>query len=170
MDGMEIERKFLVRDDSYKALARASVRICQGYLALNERCSVRVRRKDDKAYITVKSKAVRGSFSRYEFEQEVPVSEAEQLLALCMPGKIEKTRWLVPLEGGLTCEVDEFDGLNKGLVVAEIELESEQQDYPRPPFLGEEVTFDRRYFNSYLAQRPFCMWDNTTAEGEKEGI
>lgn len=170
MNGLEIERKFLVKDDSYKALARASVRICQGYLALNGRCSVRVRRRDDKAFITVKSKALRGSFSRYEFEQEVPVAEAEQLLALCMPDKIEKTRWLVPLDGGLVCEVDEFDGLNKGLVLAEIELQSEQQEYPRPDFLGEEVTFDSRYFNSYLAQCPFCTWNLTDAElpgGEK---
>jgi CYTH domain-containing protein len=164
MDGMEIERKFLVRDESYKTLASASVRICQGYLALNERCSVRVRRKDDKAYMTVKSKAVRGSFSRYEFEQEIPVAEAEQLLALCMPGKIEKTRWLVPLDGGLVCEVDEFDGMNKGLVMAEIELQSEQQEYPRPAFLGQEVTFDRRYFNSYLAQRPYMTWETDEDE------
>lgn len=161
---MEIERKFLVRDESYKTLASASVRICQGYLALNERCSVRVRRKDDKAYMTVKSKAVRGSFSRYEFEQEIPVAEAEQLLALCMPGKIEKTRWLVPLDGGLVCEVDEFDGMNKGLVMAEIELQSEQQEYPRPAFLGQEVTFDRRYFNSYLAQRPYMTWETDEDE------
>ena len=157
---MEIERKFLVRNDSYKALASSCVHICQGYLALNERCSVRIRKWDDKAYMTVKSKAVRGSFSRYEFEQEIPVSEAEQLLALCMPGKIEKTRWLVPLDEGLVCEVDEFEGMNKGLVVAEIELQSEQQGYPHPAFLGQDVTFDRRYFNSYLSQCPYLTWND----------
>ena len=157
---MEIERKFLVTDDSYKALATRSVRICQGYLTLNERCSVRVRIWDDKGFLTIKSKAIRGSFSRYEFEKEIAPEEAEQLLALALPGKVEKTRWLVPLEGGLVCEVDEFHGVNSGLVVAEIELQSEQQTYPKPAFLGAEVTFDSRYFNSYLSPHPYQTWTN----------
>jgi CYTH domain-containing protein len=155
---MEIERKFLVLNNDYKRLATDSVRICQGYLALNERCSVRVRLRDTKGYITIKSKAVKGSFSRYEFEKEIDATQAEQLLALCMPGKIDKRRWLVPIGDGLTCEVDEFFGLNEGLVLAEIELKSEQQTYNRPSFLGEEVTFDHRYFNSYLSQMPYQLW------------
>lgn len=155
---IEIERKFLVVNGSYKSLSTKQIRICQGYLALNDRCSVRVRQWDDKAFLTIKSKAVAGSFSRFEFEYEVPYSDAEQLLALCLPGKIEKTRWIIPLNDQLTCEVDEFDGLNKGLVLAEIELQSEQQSYPKPDFLGQEVTRDHRYFNSYLSQMPYALW------------
>ena len=158
MKNLEIERKFIVTDNSYKKLATSSVEICQGYLALTDRCSVRVRTYGDKAYMTVKSKAVKGSFSRYEFEQEVPYEQAEQLLALCYPGKIEKRRWIVPLKEGLICEVDEFEGNNKGLTIAEIELKNENQEYEHPAFLGEEVTFDRRYFNSYLSQHPFLSW------------
>ncbi|MBQ7192026.1 MAG: CYTH domain-containing protein [Paludibacteraceae bacterium] len=155
---IEIERKFLVKDDSYQQSATRSILIEQGYLALNERCSVRVRLWDDKGFITIKSKAVRGSFSRYEFEKEIPASEAEQLLALAMPGKIQKRRWIVPIDNNLTCEVDEFFGENKGLVLAEIELESEQQTFIMPSFISEEVTFDPRYFNSYLCQKPYSTW------------
>ncbi len=158
MNNIEIERKFLVKDESYKLRATSSVVICQGYLALTDRCSVRVRTFGEKAYMTVKSKTVKGSFSRYEFEQEVPYEEAEQLLALCLPGKIEKRRWFVPLADGLVCEVDEFSGNNKGLTIAEIELASESQQYECPSFLGEEVTFDKRYFNSYLSQHPYLSW------------
>ena len=159
MGNIEIERKFLVNDDSYKQAAVSCVEISQGYLSLNERCSVRVRTWNDKAYITIKSKTLKGSFSRYEFEQEIPLDDARQLLALAMPGIIEKKRWIVPLNKQLVCEVDEFFGLNKGLLLAEIELQSEQQSYPTPAFLGQEVTFDKRYFNSYLSQHPYCLWN-----------
>ena len=155
---MEIERKFLVLDDSYKTLATSHVRICQGYLTLNERCSVRVRLWDKQGFLTIKSKPIRGSFAHYEFEKEITATEAEELLALALPGKVEKTRWLVPLEDGLTCEVDEFAGNNAGLVMAEIELQREDQPYMRPAFLGEEVTHDPRYLNSYLSQHPYCTW------------
>lgn len=158
MKDIEIERKFLVVSGSYKQKATESITIRQGYLALNERCSVRVRTWNDKAYLTIKSKAVKGSFSRYEFEKEISVAEAEALLALAMSGKIEKTRWIVPLQDGLVCEVDEFKGLNSGLVMAEVELQREDQDFQKPDFIGKEVTFDKRYFNSYLSQCPYCMW------------
>ena len=158
MGHQEIERKFLVCDDSYKQLATACIPISQGYLSLNERCSVRVRRWGDKGYITVKSHVVINRFSRYEWEKEIPAEEADQLLALCLPGKIEKKRWLVPIDDSLTCEVDEFFGLNEGLVMAEIELQSEDQPYDKPAFLGEEVTGDSRYFNSYLIGHPYLTW------------
>ena len=161
MGHQEIERKFLVRDDTYKQLATSSIPISQGYLSLNERCSVRVRRWGDKGFITVKSHVVVNRFSRYEWEKEIPAAEADELLALCLPGKIEKTRWLVPLGDTLTCEVDEFFGLNQGLVMAEIELKSEDQAYPRPNFLAEEVTGDPRYFNSYLIAHPYFTWKET---------
>ena len=161
MGHQEIERKFLVRDDTYKQLATSSIPISQGYLSLNERCSVRVRRWGDKGFITVKSHVVVNRFSRYEWEKEIPAAEADELLALCLPGKIEKTRWLVPLSDTLTCEVDEFFGLNQGLVMAEIELKSEDQAYPRPDFLAEEVTGDPRYFNSYLIAHPYLTWKET---------
>ena len=161
MGHQEIERKFLVRDDTYKQLATSSIPISQGYLSLNERCSVRVRRWGDKGFITVKSHVVVNRFSRYEWEKEIPAAEADELLALCLPGKIEKTRWLVPLGDTLTCEVDEFFGLNQGLVMAEIQLKSEDQAYPRPNFLAEEVTGDPRYFNSYLIAHPYFTWKET---------
>lgn len=158
MAKIEIERKFLVLDDSYKQMSTSHVHIRQGYLTLNERCSVRVRTWDDCGYLTIKSKAIRGSFSRYEFEKQISLEEAEQLLTLALPGQVDKVRWMVPLEDGLTCEVDEFAGENEGLVMAEIELQKEDQAYLKPAFLGEEVTFDSRYFNSYLSQHPYKTW------------
>ena len=107
-----------------------------------------------------------GALKQYYAKSEKPVwydrqgvsDDADQLLALCLPGKIEKTRYLVPMTDGLICEVDVFDGLNNGLVLAEIELRSEEQTFTPPPFIGQEVTSDKRYFNSYLSQHPFCTW------------
>lgn len=158
MGHQEIERKFLVLNDSYKQLAIDYIPISQGYLSLNERCSVRVRKWGDKGYITVKSHIVINRFSRYEWEKEIPEQEADELLALCLPGKIEKIRRLVPMENGLICEVDEFFGLNEGLVMAEIELQSEDQPFNKPAFLGKEVTGDPRFFNSYLISHPYITW------------
>lgn len=157
-NNLEIERKYLVLDDSYKALATDHILIRQGYLSLNERCSVRIRQWNDTGFITIKSHAIRGTFSRYEFEKEISAAEVNELFALALPGCIEKTRWLVPLENGLVCEVDEFAGENAGLVIAEVELGSESQTFTHPAFLGEEVTFDPRYFNSYLSQHPYSTW------------
>lgn len=154
---IEIERKFLVRDDSYKALATHHVRIRQGYLSLGDNCSVRVRRWDDRGYITIKSRPVKGSFSRYEFEKEITAAEADELLRLALPGQIDKIRWIVPVEN-FVFEVDEFMGENAGLVVAEVELESENQSYPHPAFIKEEVTHDSRYLNSQLSLHPYSTW------------
>jgi len=158
INNIEIERKFLVLNDSYKNLANRKVRIQQGYLCLTPLCSVRVRRWDNQAFLTIKSKANQNGFSRYELEKEISVQEAEELFKLTLTGTIDKWRWLVPLEGGLVCEVDEFLGENEGLVMAEVELESEQMDFPHPPFLGQEVTHDGRYYNSYLSQHPYQTW------------
>lgn len=159
INNMEIERKFLVRDNTYRQMARQKVHIRQAYLALGENCSVRIRQWDEQAFLTIKSRPVKGSFSRYEFEKEVPLAEAQQLFLLALPGGIDKYRYIVPTEiPDLVFEVDEFLGDNEGLVVAEIELTSESQAYPYPSFLGEEVTFDPRYLNSYLSSHPYKDW------------
>lgn len=158
-NNMEIERKFLVVNDAYRQMATRRVHIRQAYLSLGENCSVRIRQWDDQAFLTIKSRPIKGSFSRYEFEKEVPVEEALQLFELALPGGIDKYRYIVPVDdSGLVFEVDEFMGDNEGLVVAEIELASESQSYPRPSFLGEEVTFDPRYLNSYLSSHPYKDW------------
>ena len=158
INNIEIERKFLVKDASYKALATRSVRIQQGYLCLNTNCSVRVRRWDTQAFLTIKSKANHYGFSRYEFEKEISLQEADELFRIALPGVIDKVRWLVPLAQGLTCEVDEFLGENAGLVMAEVELPSEEMAFEHPLFLGDEVTMDKRYYNSYLSQYPYQTW------------
>lgn len=158
INNIEIERKFLVNDSSYKTLATGQVRITQGYLCLNPNCSVRVRRWNEQAFLTIKSKAQANGFSRYEFEKEITPQEAEELFQLALPGTIDKVRWLVPIENGLTCEVDEFMGENEGLVMAEVELPSEDMLFTHPAFLGKEVTGDVRYYNSYLSQHPFKTW------------
>ena len=158
ISNQEIERKFRVKDDSYKALSTGHVRIRQGYLALNERCSVRVRLWDDQGYITIKGKAAAGHLARFEWEKPIPKEDAEALLNLAVSGFIDKIRWLVPLTETLTCEVDEFLGANQGLVLAEIELPDEHADYPTPAFLGEEVSHDPRFFNSYLSRVPYTTW------------
>jgi len=139
-------------------MATGKVRIQQGYLCLNPNCTIRVRRWDDQAFLTIKSKANQNGFSRYEFEKEISLHEAEELFKLALPGTIDKWRWLVPMEGELTCEVDEFLGENKGLVMAEVELPSEDTQFAHPAFLGDEVTTDSRYYNSYLSQHPFTTW------------
>jgi len=158
INNIEIERKFLVKDESYKAMASGKVRIQQGYLSLSHNCNVRIRRWDNQAFLTIKSKSNPNGFSRYEFEKEISLQEVEELFKLALPGTIDKWRWLVPLEGGLTCEVDEFLGDNEGLVMAEVELPSEDTQFPHPAFLGQEVTTDPRYYNSYLSQNPYQTW------------
>jgi len=162
INNIEIERKYLVLDRSYQALATSRVHIRQGYLCLQPNCSVRVRLWDDRGYLTIKSKANQNGFSRYEWEKEISAQEANELFALALPGRVDKYRWMVPIlstEGEpLTCEVDEFMGENEGLVMAEVELSSETQTFVAPAFLGEEVTRDRRYYNSYLSQHPYSTW------------
>lgn len=154
---LEIERKFLVTDDSYKTMAFHSDRIAQGYLCREGGNSARVRVRGDKGYLTIKGPSMDGGLSRFEWEKEIPESEAWELLKLCHGGIIDKTRHLVKC-GNHTFEVDEFHGDNDGLVVAEVELESADETFERPPFLGKEVTGDKRYYNSSLTRFPFKCW------------
>ena len=157
MSGMEIERKFLVRDSSYKQLAHNSSHIRQGYIWSGHGRTVRVRLRDDEGYLTIKGPSLDGGLSRYEFEKAISREEAEQLMRLCEPGIIDKTRYLVS-SGQHTFEVDEFHGDNDGLVMAEVELKAPDEPYQKPPFIAEEVTGDRRYYNSHLRMHPYCLW------------
>lgn len=157
MAGLEIERKFLVKGDGYKQLAFDSSRIKQGYICSERGRTVRVRIRDSRGYLTIKGPSENGGLSRYEFEKEITLDEATQLMALCEPGIIDKRRYLVK-SGSHTFEVDEFYGENEGLVMAEVELGSEDESYEKPDFIGEEVTGDRRYYNSQLRRNPFSDW------------
>ena len=154
---VEIERKFLVQGD-YKSLAVSHSRIRQGYICSSRGRTVRVRLRDDQGYLTIKGPSLNGGLSRYEFEKEISVDEALSLLCLCELGMVDKIRWLVPV-GKHVFEVDEFFGDNEGLVVAEVELAEETEDFERPAFLGMEVTGDRRYYNSSLRANPYKKWD-----------
>lgn len=154
---LEIERKFLVLDDSYKHEAFDSSHIQQGYICSERGRTVRIRIRNERAYITIKGPSPNGGLSRYEFEQEIPLADAEQLMRLCEPGIIDKTRWLVK-SGEHTFEVDEFHGDNDGLVMAEVELSAEDEAFVKPPFIGQEVTGDRRYYNSQLRRNPYRNW------------
>ena len=157
MAGLEIERKFLVKGDGYKQLAFDSSRIKQGYICSERGRTVRVRIRDSHGYLTIKGPSENGGLSRYEFEKEITLEEATQLMALCEPGIIDKRRYLVK-SGSHIFEVDEFYGENEGLVMAEVELGSEDESYEKPDFIGEEVTGDRRYYNSQLRRNPFSVW------------
>ncbi len=152
----EIERKFLVKGD-YKSSTKKETRITQGYLSSVPERTVRVRIKGDKGFITIKGIGNASGASRYEWEKEIPVSEVKELLELCEPGIIDKTRFLVDA-GKHTFEVDEFYGDNEGLTVAEVELSDENEDFIKPEWLGEEVTGDARYFNSMLMKNPYKKW------------
>jgi CYTH domain-containing protein len=160
MSGLEIERKFLVCDDSYKRQAISHSRIKQGYICSGHGRTVRVRRRDNCGFLTIKGPSVDGGLSRYEFEKEITLDEAEQLFKLCEPGIIDKTRYLVP-SGSHTFEVDEFYGDNEGLVMAEVELSFPDEPYQKPDFIGKEVTGDRRFYNSHLRQFPYCLWKDS---------
>lgn len=148
---LEIERKFLVLDDSFKHEAFSKSHIVQGYICSERGRTVRVRIRDERAYLTIKGPSENGGLSRYEFELEIPLEDGKQMMQLCEPGIIDKTRWLVK-SGNHTFEVDEFHGANEGLVVAEVELAYEDEPYKKPYFIGKEVTGDRRYYNSQLAK------------------
>lgn len=154
---LEIERKFLVKDDSYKTMAYSSSRIAQGYICSGRGRTVRVRIRDEKGYLTIKGPADSKGLGRYEWEKEIPLEEAQELMKLCEPGMIDKTRYLVSV-GEHVFEVDEFYGENEGLVVAEVELVSEYESYEKPDFVGEEVTGDVKYYNSFLMKKPFKHW------------
>ena len=152
----ETERKFLVKSDAFRQEAVASHRIKQGYIARDNGNSVRVRILDGKGILTVKGPSADG-MSRSEWEIEIPLADAEALLKLCHGGIIDKTRHIIP-SSGKVFEVDEFNGENEGLVMAEIELESAEQPFAKPEWLGEEVTGDRHYYNSYLSLHPYRAW------------
>ncbi len=163
MSGMEIERKFMVRGNSYRQLAYASDRIKQGYICSGHGRTVRVRLRGGRGYLTIKGPSLDGGLSRYEFEKEITPDEAEQLFRLCEPGIIDKTRYLVK-SGQHTFEVDEFYGENEGLVMAEVELSAPDEPYEKPVFIGKEVTGDRRFYNSHLRVNPFSAWGKTLSE------
>ncbi len=156
--GYEIERKFLVKGDC-KQLSFGCYAIRQGYLSLSPTVAVRVRVKGDKGFITVKSARVSGKIKRSEWEYEVPLAEAEEMLQLCGDAVIDKTRYLINA-GNHLFEVDEFYGDNEGLLVAEVELEDEDEPFEKPDWLGEEVTGDVRYYNSFLSAHPYKEWKN----------
>ena len=154
---LEIERKFLVTG-RFKELSFKSYRIVQGYLSTESGRTVRVRLRDGQGFLTIKGAVKEGGFSRYEWEKEIPAEDAGDLLNLCMGSVIDKTRYLVKGPDGHVFEIDEFHGDNDGLVIAEVELGSESEDFVRPDWLGEEVTGDRRYYNSMLLNNPFKNW------------
>jgi len=157
MAALEIERKFLVVGDAYKRQAYASSYIKQGYICSERGRTVRVRLRGDCGYLTIKGPSTDNGLSRYEFEKEITLDETRELFKLCEPGIVEKTRYLVR-SGNHTFEVDEFHGDNEGLVMAEVELAAPDDPIVKPDFIGQEVTGDRRYYNSQLRQHPFTTW------------
>lgn len=164
MSGYEIERKFLVKKegDAYKRAAFSSSHIQQGYIPA-ENVTVRVRVRDEQAYLTIKGPSEDGGLSRYEFEKQITLEEAQHLLRLCRGGVIDKRRYLVK-SGEHTFEIDEFYGDNEGLVMAEVELKNADETFKKPEFIGMEVTGDRRFYNKHMLRFPFCLWRNTLPE------
>jgi adenylate cyclase len=154
---IEIEKKFLVKSEDFKKDAVKSTRITQGYLSSHPERTVRVRIKGDKGFLTIKGKGSPSGASRYEWEKEIPVSEVEDLLTLCEDGIIDKTRYEVKSENHIF-EVDEFYGENQGLVIAEVELLSENEYFFKPEWLGEEVTGKAQYYNAMLMKNPYIKW------------
>ena len=153
---LEIERKFLVTDDAWMAQSEGATRLCQGYLNLEERCSIRVRTDSERGWLNIKGATI--GAERQEFEYEIAFDEAQQLLREFVVGPlIEKIRHRVPV-GAHVWEVDEFRGENEGLVVAEIELEDPGEAFERPSWLGVEVTHDIRYYNTSLCRHPYRDW------------
>jgi adenylate cyclase len=152
----EIERKFLVTG-RFKDAAHRATRIVQGYLSSVPERTVRVRIKGEQGFLTIKGIGNASGASRFEWEREIPVVEAEQLLALCEPGVIDKVRYLVTV-GTHTFEVDEFHGDNAGLTVAEVEVAREDEAVTLPPWVGKEVTGETRYYNAMLMKHPFTRW------------
>ena len=154
---IEIERKFLVTSEAFKKEAFAQNRISQGYLSAVPGRTVRVRIKGNKGFLTIKGASNESGLSRFEWEKEIPVEEATELLKLCEEGVIDKTRFEVKM-GNRVFEIDEFYGPNQGLIMAEIELESESESFEKPIWLGKEVTNDTRYYNSCLSKNPYRNW------------
>lgn len=152
----EIERKFLVIGD-FKSQAFEQSRIVQGYISSARGRTVRVRIRNGRGYLTIKGASNESGTSRYEWEKELPLHETEELMKLCEPGVIDKTRYLVR-SGKHIFEVDEFYGENEGLIVAEVELNAEDEAFVKPSFIGQEVTGDVRYYNSQLMKKPYTTW------------
>ncbi len=151
----EIERKFLLANQDWRALVTGSFVLKQGYLSTTPKSTVRLRVKSDKAMLTVKSKNT--GIRRSEFEYEIPIRDAEEMLQLCQTPLIEKTRYTITI-GKHIWEIDEFSGANSGLLVAEIELDTEEESFEKPAWVGEEVSTDARYYNSNLVAHPFTQW------------
>ncbi|WP_010519584.1 CYTH domain-containing protein [Croceivirga radicis] len=157
MEHLEIERKFLILSDTFKKEAYQKDRLVQGYLNTHPDRTVRVRIMNHEAFMTVKGPTNTAGTSRFEWEINIPVEEATNLIDLCETGILEKYRYRVPV-GRHIFEVDEFLGENKGLIVAEIELQHENEPFEKPNWLGKEVTGDKRYYNSALTKKPFTTW------------
>ena len=152
---LEIERKFLLKNDNWKALVKEEILIKQGYLNSEKERTVRVRTYGDKGVITIKGKT--NNLTRKEFEYAIPLTEALQMLEIAEKPLIEKTRFIV-INNGNTWEIDVFEGMNKGLLVAEIELESESEKFEIPEWIGQEVSTDPKYYNACLIKHPFTEW------------
>ncbi len=155
---LEIERKFLVVGE-FKSRSFSSTHILQGYISSGGGRTVRVRICNNKGYLTIKGPSNVKGISRYEFETEIPLQDAQDLMLICEPGIIDKNRYLVQsTDGRHTWEIDEFYGDNEGLLLAEIELSSEDETFIKPDFVGQEVTGDRRFYNSHLRKKPYRIW------------
>lgn len=154
---IEIERKFLVNSDAFKNEAFNKTRICQGFLNTDKERTVRVRVKGEKGFITVKGLSSKDGLKRFEWEKEISANEAHALLKLCEPTSIDKMRYEIKV-GNHIFEVDDFFGENEGLVIAEVELNSENETFEKPNWLGKEVTGDIKYYNSQLSKQPYKNW------------
>ena len=155
---LEIERKFLVKNNNFKKEASQSIRIIQRYLSSLPERTVRIRIKGDLGFITIKGLGNESGITRYEWEREIPYQDAKDLLAICEYGEIDKIRHIVKY-GEYAFEVDEYNGENKGLVIAEIELSSEEETFLKPDWLGKEVTGVKKYYNSMLMKSPYTKWN-----------
>ncbi|MCX8677140.1 MULTISPECIES: CYTH domain-containing protein [unclassified Apibacter] len=156
--GQEIERKYLITGE-FKSKAIKSLQIKQGYLSSIPERTVRVRIQDNQGFLTIKGSNKKNSISRFEWEKKITKEEANELIQLCEVGIIDKKRYIVPF-GNKIIEVDEFYGENEGLILAEIELDDEDETIEKPDWLGKEVTDDPRYYNSMLKKNPYKNWDN----------
>ncbi len=154
---IEIERKFLVKSNDFITEAFKETKITQGFLSTNKKRTVRVRLKGNQGFLTIKGMSSKNGLSRFEWEKEIPKQEAEQLLKLCKKGVIDKTRYEVNVANHIF-EVDIFYKDNEGLVIAEVELSSENETFEKPNWLGEEITGDSKYYNSQLSKHPFKKW------------
>ncbi len=155
---IEIERKFRVKNTTFLNNIKASFKITQGYLNSDKYRTVRVRTKGDHGFITIKGVSSENGTSRFEWEKEISLEDALQLLPLCEEFIIEKTRYIVPF-GEVVFEVDVFEGYNQGLIIAEVELSHENQTFEKPSWLGDELTGDERFYNSFLSKHPTSTWE-----------